>query len=767
MAKNKKAKQPPATHAAKAPAKTDDVAPPTRFFKLEVGRALHGSSDPRSVQIITRINMHLADMKGHGFATGDAIVICAAGDDDGPGRALLSGLVWPSEKTKRGMVVVGSVWKDAMEQLSLDAVEVCGLYKHPHVTRVVATGITLQALPNAQGLLPSLAEKEQVLLTTYVRSMLLGAMLLENAILVLSVHGVARRFQVLTCVGKTPLSAPTDTNIYVIMANTTTTVHWTTTNPSLTPASAPLAQSFDAIGGLRDQIDAVRQLIEQPLVNPGLFARFGLPPPKGVLLYGPPGTGKTMIARAVAAAAKAKVFTINGPELVSKFVGESEANVRAIFQAAAAQSPALVFIDEIDALCPKRDSNVGDMERRVVATLLTCMDGLDAAPGVVVLAATNRPNALDPALRRPGRLDREIEIPIPSAADRLLILRKTLSRMPHTVSDQDLEAIASRAHGYVGADLSALCKEAALLALRRSIDHVTVLPSDMTAAMTKIRPSALREITLDVPRVLWSEIGGQGNIKQQLKEAVEWPLQHPEAFVRMGIRPPKGILLYGPPGCSKTLTAKALATEGGMNFIAIKGPELFSKWVGESEKAIQSIFAKARAAAPSVVFFDEIDAVASSRSGGSSSSVGDRVLSQLLNELDGIEPLKKVIIVAATNRPDLIDAALMRPGRIDRVLYVGPPDATAREEILRIHTRKMPLDADVDMAALGRWTDRFSGAELAAFCREAALAAIQEDTSTRAVASRHFTTALAMITPQIDDKMLDFFAKYRDNHRGA
>ncbi|OQR94990.1 ATPase AFG2 protein [Achlya hypogyna] len=764
MAKNKKSKAAGTTPTAnqQTAAAAVETPPPTRFFKLEVGRSALGSTDPRSVQIITRINMHLTDMKAHGFATGDSIVVCAAGDDSGAmGLVLLSGTVWPSEKTKRGMVVVGSVWKEVVEQLGASNVEVCGLYSHPHAVRAVAESVTLQALPNAQGMFAPLSEKEQALLTHYVRSMLLGALLLERAIVVLSVHGTSRRFQVTQCVAATATG-----NVFLVRANTTAIVHWGEA-PACAPTPTHLDASFEAIGGLQTQIDAVRQLVEQPLVNPGLFARFGLPPPKGVLLFGPPGTGKTMIARAVAAAASAKVFTINGPELVSKFVGESEANVRAVFRAAAAQSPALVFIDEIDALCPKRDATVGDMERRVVATLLTCMDGLDAAPGVVVLAATNRPNALDPALRRPGRLDREIEIPIPSAADRLRILQKTLRPMPHAVGDTELEAIAGQAHGYVGADLSALCKEAALLALRRSLAHVQVTAGDLRVAMSKIRPSALREITLDVPRVLWSEIGGQGGIKQQLKEAVEWPLTHPEAFVRMGIRPPKGILLYGPPGCSKTLTAKALATEGGMNFIAIKGPELFSKWVGESEKAIQAIFAKARAAAPSVVFFDEIDAVAGARSGSSSSGVGDRVLSQLLNELDGIEPLKKVIIVAATNRPDLLDAALMRPGRIDRVLYVGPPDAAARQEILGIHTRKMPLAPDVDLAALALATDRFSGAELAAFCREAALAAIQEDTSTTAVAARHFAAAQKMITPQIDDRMLTFFQQYRDSHRGA
>ncbi|RHY18012.1 hypothetical protein DYB36_008023 [Aphanomyces astaci] len=732
---------------------------PLHPLRLEVGRLHHGTADPRAAQVISRINMRVQDMKPRGLSSGDLVVVSA---ETVPPTPVMCGTVWPSDKTKPGMVVLGSVWKEVAERAQSQSVTVSTL-SSAALTRAVASNVTLQSLATVP-----ISEKEQSLLGQYVACMMIGMYVLDQAILVLPVHGVSRRFQVTQCSTKSNATASSSIAIYSVESFTSIQVQWTPSSPTVATTARQSTPAFHAIGGLQTQIEAVRQLIEQPLINPSLFASFGLPPPKGVLLYGPPGTGKTLIARAVAAAARAAVFTINGPELLSKFVGESEANIRAVFAAAAAQSPALVFIDEIDSLCPKRDSHVGDMEKRVVATLLTCMDGLNASAGVVVLAATNRPNALDPALRRPGRLDREIEIPIPSAQDRLAILKVTLAKIPHALSPSLMDAIASQLHGYVGADISALCKEAALLALQRNRHEMQVTEADVKAATKLVSPSALREISLDIPRVLWSEIGGQGLIKQQLKEAVEWPLKHPDAFVRMGIRPPKGILLYGPPGCSKTLTAKALATEGGMNFIAIKGPELYSKWVGESEKAIQSIFRKAKAAAPSVVFFDEIDAVASSRGSGSSGvRVADRVLSQLLNELDGIEPLKQVILVAATNRPDLIDSALMRPGRIDRVLYVGPPDQVARAEILRIHTRKMPLASDVSMEELAQKTPRYSGAELASLCREAALCAMQEDVQALNIAKRHFDLALAQIVPQINDAMLGFFDAYRESHAGA
>lgn len=474
---------------------------------------------------------------------------------------------------------------------------------------------------------------------------------------------------------------------------------------------------------------------------------------------------------------------------MSQFVGESESQLRTVFEQAQAQGPAIVFIDEIDALCPERHARMGEMEKRVVSTLLSLMDGLDStgttnnhhpSGQVIVLAATNRPNALDPALRRPGRLDREVEIGIPNEQARFEILNVCLSNIPHSVSETERRALTQRAHGFVGADIQSLVKEAGLVTLSRmkkagsgstskrmNVAEFCLTYDDFIQARKYVQPSALREIAIEVPHVLWQDIGGQALVKQLLKEAVEWPLEHPEAFVRMGIRAPKGVLLYGPPGCSKTLTAKALATESQMNFIAVKGPELFSKYVGESEKAIQSLFRKARAAAPTIIFFDEIDAIAVQRGagGGNSSQVADRVLSQLLNELDGIQPLKRVVIVAATNRPDIIDRALMRPGRIDRVIYVGLPEKEARVDILGIHTKKTPLHEDVNLDQIATATERYSGAELAALAREAAFCAMEEDPNISCVSHRHFQQALELIQPQIEDAMLEFYADFQKNFR--
>ncbi|KAF9899480.1 spermatogenesis associated protein 5 [Linnemannia zychae] len=581
---------------------------------------------------------------------------------------------------------------------------------------------------------------------------------------------------------------------------------------------------YEQIGGLADQIKTVREMVEIPLHNPEVFTQFGLRPPKGVLLYGPPGTGKTLIARTVANATGAFLTVINGPEIISKFYGETEAKLRAIFELAAERSPSIIFIDEIDALCPKRDEAASEMEKRVVATLLTLMDGVadkrippksgtatdgddvtsfeeatKKAPRIVVIGATNRPNALDEALRRPGRFDREIEIGIPNAKARGEILVALLRRIPNTLTSAEVEHLASISHGYVGADLAAVCREAGLKTIHRVMskarksveeealdlqaqfqalsvsdsesndikeqDELMVSAEDMRLALTDVKPSAMREIMIEVPKVFWSDIGGQEEIKQKLKESVEWPLQHPDAFIRMGIRPPKGILLYGPPGCSKTLMAKALATQAGLNFIAVKGPELFSKWVGESEKAVREVFRKARAASPSIVFFDEIDALTVKRGGGDDggSSVADRVLSQLLNELDGIEPLVNVTVVAATNRPDIMDPALMRPGRIDRILYVSPPDLASRREILRIQIRskKMACDADVDIERLAEQTEGCSGAEVVALCQEAAMKAMEESLEIEAVAGRHFDQALKGMTRRITPEMIQFYDDFR------
>ncbi|XP_037833238.1 ATPase family protein 2 homolog isoform X2 [Kryptolebias marmoratus] len=429
--------------------------------------------------------------------------------------------------------------------------------------------------------------------------------------------------------------------------------------------------TYSMIGGLSSQLDIIRETIELPLKRPELFSNYGIPPPRGVLLYGPPGTGKTMIARAIANEVGAHMVVINGPEIMSKFYGETEGRLRQIFTEASQRQPAIIFIDELDALCPKREGAQNEVEKRVVASLLTLMDGIGSeghSGQLLVLGATNRPQALDPALRRPGRFDKELEVGVPSSAERADILQKQLSSVPCGATEQELTQLADGAHGYVGADLAAVCKEAGLHALRRALGAsnqasdqqlmgtVIITLQDLQWAMTAVKPSAMREVAIDVPKVLWSDVGGMAEVKLKLKQAVEWPLRHPEAFTRMGIQPPKGVLLYGPPGCSKTMIAKALANESGLNFLAIKGPELLSKYVGESERAVREVFRKARAVAPSIVFFDEIDALASERGSSSGSGgVGDRVLAQLLTEMDGIEQLRGVTVLAATNRPDMID----------------------------------------------------------------------------------------------------------------
>jgi transitional endoplasmic reticulum ATPase len=532
--------------------------------------------------------------------------------------------------------------------------------------------------------------------------------------------------------------------------------------------------TYEDIGGMRNIIERVRELIELPLKYPELFRKLGIEPPKGVLLYGPPGCGKTLLAKAVANEIDAYFIAINGPEIMSKFYGESEARLREIFEEAKKHAPSVIFIDEIDAIAPKRDEVVGEVERRVVAQLLALMDGLESRGDVIVIAATNRPHAIDPALRRPGRFDREIEIPLPDKQGRFEILQIHTRNMP-LAKDVDLIKIAEITHGYTGADLAALAKEAALNALRRYLpkidlskneiptellDSIEVTMDDFIHALNEIVPSGLREIYIEVPEVRWSDIGGLDEVKQQLREVVEWPLKYPESFKRLGIEPPKGVLLYGPPGCGKTLLAKAVATESGANFIAIKGPEIMSKWVGESEKAIREIFKKARIYAPSVVFLDEIDSIAPIRGVLEDTHVTERVVSQLLTELDSIEKLRNVAIIAATNRPDLVDPALLRPGRFDRVIYVPPPDRRARLEILKVHTRKVPLASDVDLEKLAELTEGYSGADLEALVREAALVALRENLNASVVESRHFIIALNTIKPSLTPQMIKFYEEW-------
>ncbi len=468
--------------------------------------------------------------------------------------------------------------------------------------------------------------------------------------------------------------------------------------------------TYEDIGGLKRELRLVREMIELPLKHPELFQRLGIDPPKGVLLYGPPGTGKTLIAKAVANEVDAHFISISGPEIMSKYYGESEQRLREIFEEAKENAPSIIFIDEIDSIAPKREEVTGEVERRVVAQLLALMDGLEARGDVIVIGATNRPDAIDPALRRPGRFDREIEIGVPDREGRKEILEIHTRNMP-LADDVDLDQLADLTVGFVGADLAALCKEAAMHALRRVLpeidleaeeipeevlENLKVTMEDFLEALKNIEPSAMREVLVEVPKVTWNDIGGLEHAKQELREAVEWPLKYPELFRTLNIKPPKGILLYGPPGTGKTLLAKAVANEANANFISVKGPELLSKWVGESEKHVREMFRKARQVAPCIIFFDEIDALAPRRGMGADSHVTERVVSQLLTELDGLEELKDVVVIAATNRPDIIDPALLRPGRIERHIYIPPPDKEGRKEIFKIHLRGKPLGYDAE-----------------------------------------------------------------------
>lgn len=527
------------------------------------------------------------------------------------------------------------------------------------------------------------------------------------------------------------------------------------------------AVTYEDIGGLREELQRVREMIELPLKHPELFDRLGIEPPKGVLLHGAPGTGKTLIAKAVANEAGANFFAINGPEVMSKWYGESEARLREIFDQAEKNAPAIIFIDEVDAIAPKREEVTGEVERRVVATLNTLMDGLKRRGKVIVIAATNRPNAIDPALRRPGRFDREIEIGVPDRDGRKEILQIHTRGMP-LAKDVNLDHYADITHGFVGADLEALAKEAAMSALRRILPEINleeekippeileklqVTREDFDNAMKVVQPSAMREVLIEVPKVHWEDIGGLEKVKQELREAVEWPLKYPGVFERMGIEAPKGILLYGPPGTGKTLLAKAVATESEANFISVKGPELLSKWVGESERGVREVFRKAKLAAPAVIVFDEIDALVPQRgSGYGDSHVTERVISQLLTEMDGLEKLEKIVVVGTTNRPDLVDQALLRPGRFDRLIMTPPPDEKARLEILKIHTKGMPLAKDVDLEALAKQTEGYSGADLAALCREAAMSVLRKDMKAKEVKAIHFKEAMkevrASLTPE-------------------
>lgn len=522
--------------------------------------------------------------------------------------------------------------------------------------------------------------------------------------------------------------------------------------------------TYEDIGGLEEEVKKIREMVELPLKHPEIFEKLGIEPPKGVLLHGPPGTGKTLLARTVANETNAHFIHLDGPAVMGKFVGEAEKRVRDIFEEAEKNAPSIIFIDEIDAIAPKREESYGEVERRVVAQILAVLDGMKSRGKVVVIAATNRPNSLDPALRRPGRLDREIEIGVPKPKGRLQILKIHTRNMP-LAKDVILDELAKITHGFVGADLEALCKEAAMVVLRKILPDVQydkeepvpkellekliIGMDDFREGLKIVRPSALREVFIETPTTTWNDIGGLDEVKQELKEAVEWPLKNPQVFKRMGVRAPRGILLYGPPGTGKTLLAKAIAHESEANFILVNGPELLSKWVGDSEKGLRKVFEKARQASPSIVFFDEIDAITPKRGRDADNGVTARMVNQLLTEIDGLQELTGVVVIAATNRPDIIDSALLRPGRFDRIVFVPIPETKSRLKIFEIHSKGMPLAKDVNLKLLSDKAINFVGADIEAVCREAAIFALRKSLDADIVTMKNFNDALKKVKPSV------------------
>ena len=553
--------------------------------------------------------------------------------------------------------------------------------------------------------------------------------------------------------------------------------------------------TYEDIGGLTDEVKKIREMVELPLKHPEIFDKLGIEPPKGVLLHGPPGTGKTLLAKAVANETEANFILLNGPEIMSKFYGESEKKIRDIFDDAEKNAPSIIFIDEIDAIAPKREDVQGEVERRVVSQLLTMMDGLKSRGKVVVIGATNRVNSIDPALRRPGRFDREVEVGVPDKAGRLAILKIHTRNMPLRTKDDsskvdskdtassrkvDLEMLAGKTHGFVGADVSALAKEAAMIVLRKHLpelnlkdnevipqevlDKIIISMEDFEDALKAVRPSAMREVLIEAPTIGWNDIGGLEATKQSLREAIEWPIKNPESFKRLGIKPPRGILLYGPPGTGKTLLAKAVAKETEANFIQVKGPSLLSMWVGKSEEGIRKVFERARQVSPCIVFFDELDALAAKRGMEMGTKVTERVLNQLLAEMDGLEDLKDVTIIGATNRPDLLDSAVLRPGRFDRIILVDVPDAESRKKIFEVHTKNMPFASDVKIDELVKLTESFVGADIEGLVREAAMTALRRDIKSKNVTRADFEEALGKVRPSVSPETAKAYKRMEEHY---
>jgi len=539
--------------------------------------------------------------------------------------------------------------------------------------------------------------------------------------------------------------------------------------------------TYDDVGGLGDEIQRIREMVELPLKHPELFHRLNIDPPKGVLFYGPSGTGKTLLVKAVSQESNAYFISINGPEIMSKFYGASEGRLRDIFREAEDNAPSIIFIDEIDSIAPKRQEATGEVERRVVSQLLSLLDGLRGRGEVIVIGATNRINSIDEALRRPGRFDREIEFGVPNVKGRKEVFQIHTRGMPIT-DDVNLDNYSEITHGFVGADIMAVCREAAMFSLRRILPKINLdepIPSeiiqdlnirdeDFLQAINMIEPSAMREVMIEIPNVPWEDVGGLEDIKQELKEGVEWPIKYKKLFKKAGIRPLNGILLFGPPGCGKTLLAKAVATESQSNFITVKGPEIFSKWVGESEKSVREIFRKARQAAPSIIYFDEIDAISSGRGSVQGSHIYDSIVNQILVEMDGIENRKGIIIIASTNRPDLIDAALLRPGRFDRLLHITAPDHNARLKILKVHTKDMPLADDVSLNKIAQNTEGYSGADLENVCREAGMQAIREKLENLdIIENKHFEDALTKIKSTLPKELVERYEQLAKQITGS
>lgn len=682
-----------------------------------------------------------------GLSTGDAIVISAGK------KKKTTVLHWPAyqEDYGRGFIRIDGYTRNKLEVGINDTVDI------GKVETKEAQQITLAPTEP----LRILGAEE------YLARFLEGQLVTKGDIIPLNVMGQRIDLVVISTAPGGPV---------IISQNTEVTVSEETAEAVAAAKEGDIPSiTYEDIGGLRDEVTKVREMIELPLRHPELFRRLGVEAPKGVILHGPPGTGKTLLAKAVANETNANFSTIGGPEIMSKFYGESEERLRNVFQEAQKNAPSIIFIDELDSIAPKREEVSGEVERRIVAQLLSLMDGLKARGKVVVIGATNRINAIDPALRRPGRFDREIELGVPNRDGRLDILQIHTRGMP-LEKDVNLERLADITHGFVGADLQALAKEAAIRALRRilpeidlsaesipadTINKIIVKMQDFIDVVNEMEPSAMREVFVEVPDVKWEDIGGLETIKQELREAVEWPLKYQGMFAYADATPPKGILLYGPPGTGKTLMAKAAANESEANFISIKGPELLSKWVGESEKGVREIFRKARQAAPCIIFFDEIDAIAPARGGDfGNSHVTERVISQILTELDGLEVLRNVVVIAATNRPDIIDSALLRPGRFDRLLYVPPPDYESRKQIIRIHTKKKPLADDTNIDSLATKMDSYTGADIAAVASAAVMLALREHISKYGepqeaenhakelkIHMRHFEEAMKKIRP--------------------